>query len=288
MSKIVKIITQTGSDLSYEEAEKLEITLIPDIVRFGTDEYKVGLELSSEDFYKRMDAASELPTSSHPSVGAFVKAFEAAAKEGYREIICITVTSRMSGSFDTVVAAMSFFSRRYPDTKVLPYDSDQCSHGTLVLIREAVRLAADGKNATEISEALDAYKHRIGFYFMLDSLKNAKKGGRVGTIKALTADLLGIKPLLRFENGQCTDFAKVASSSAGMTALAEILAKEADLSKPVTVFHAGSQEMARQLENEIQKLVGNAQFIEAYVGSVIGIYAGTGAVGIAFTKEAGK
>lgn len=288
MTKIVKIITQTGSDISFDVAQTLDISLIPDIVRFGSDEYKVGLELSPEEFYSRMDAESELPTSSHPALGAFKKAFEDAANQGYKEIICFTVTSRMSGSYSTVVAAEKMFRRKFPDVKVIPYDSDQCSHGMAILVRKAAELAGEGKTADEIISAIDAYKSRVGFYFMLDSLKNAKKGGRVGTIKALTADLLGIKPLLKFENGQCTDFAKATSSASGMAAIAQLLAKEADLTQPVTVFHAGSPEKAKLMTDEILKVAGDAIIRTEYVGSVIGIYAGTGAVGIAFTKEADK
>lgn len=288
MSKQVKIITQTGSDFPLREAESLEISMIPDIVRFGTKEFQDRIELPGEVFYSKMEASSELPTSSHPSVGTFVKAFEAAKSLGYKEIICITVTSKMSGSHSTAVAAANMFSRRSSETKVCVYDSEQCSHGMSVLVRLAGELAEQGKSAEEIISELDSLKPRVGFYFMLNSLKNARKGGRVGAIKSLTADALGIKPLLRFENGQCIDFSIAASIASGAAAIAKLFAKEADLTKPLTLFHAGAPEKAEILKKEILKLAPDVQISTAYVGPVIGIYAGSGAVGIAFTKETGK
>lgn len=288
MKKKVIIVTQTGSDLPLDEAASLGILIIPDIVRFGTVEFEDRVNLSAVDFYSRMAESSELPTSSHSSVGAYVKAYRQAKEMGAEEIICMTVTSRMSGSYDTALAAAKTFGRRNTEISVTVYDSEQCSHGMALQLRRAARLVSEGLDSAAIIEELDRFKENIGFCFMLDSLKNARKGGRVGAIKALAADTMGIKPLLHFSHGVCEDYGIAVDSRSGMRKLAERFAGEVDPEYTATLFHAGSPEKAGMLRAEIDKLGVRVKITEAYVGPVIGIYCGEGAVGLAYIKKAEK
>ncbi len=285
--KSIHIISQTGSDFPFDEAQRLGVELIPDIVRFGEIEYKDRVELDCAEFYKKLSAMQELPTSSHPSLGTFMQSFKRAAESGASAIICILVTSRMSGSCSTALTAVNALKQGGFDVPVYVYDSEQCSHGTSQLIRLAAEMAAEGLDAASIIKRLDDFKPRSGFYFMLDSLKNARKGGRVGAIKALTADMLGIKPMLCFEKGMCVDFAIARSFSEGIKRITDIVKREADFRRPVTIFHAGAPEKAELICSHILAFEPGAIIRMEYVGPVIGIYAGPGASGLAFTKRTG-
>lgn len=282
----VVIISETCCDLSPAEAQYLGIVLVPDIVRLGEEEFDDVFEISASEFYSRMKSMKELPTSSHPSLGSLLKALDKAKENGASEILCIPVTAKMSGGYDAFLAAAGIFMRRNPDITVSVYDSGMCSHGMGITVRTAALAAQQGRTVSEIIPELDEYKSRIGFVFMLDSLQNARKGGRVGAIKAFAADAMGLKPLLCFEDGVCRDFGIAPGADAGYRRLAEMLSKDADLKYPVTVFHAASVTAADKLKGEILKLCPDAIITEAYVGPVIGIYAGIGAAGIAYTKRA--
>ena len=96
--KKVALITHTGSDMPLDEAAGLGISIIPDKVLFGDEEYRNMTEISSEMFYEKLAAAEKLPTSSQPSLGDFVKAYRKAAEEA-DEVLCLMITSKMSGCY---------------------------------------------------------------------------------------------------------------------------------------------------------------------------------------------
>ena len=119
----VTIVTHTGCDLSFADAEKYNITLLPDIVIFDETQYRNNIDLLPEEFYERLDNAEHLPTSSHPNPAAFMDAFRNAGTE---EIICITNTSKMAGTYNTAsLAARLIEEEEGFSSKIYVYDSLQ-------------------------------------------------------------------------------------------------------------------------------------------------------------------
>lgn len=283
-SRRVRLITHTGCDMPLEEAKALNIGMIPDKVIFGETEYRNMTEITAEDFYKKMEEARELPTSSGPSVGDFVRAFREAAEDA-DEILCLMITSRMSGCYSTAVAAAGTVKRQGLSVPVYVYDTQQCSHGMAQMVRAAANMAENGDSASQIIEKLTDLQSRMGVYFVLESLKNARKGGRVGAIKALAADALGIKPLLLFADGLVSDYAVARGMADGMERVVSRFFMEGTLDKTVTVFHAAAPERAEEMKKIILREVPGASIRIESVGPVIGIYTGSGCVGIAFTKK---
>lgn len=280
----VRLITHTGCDMPLDEAEALHIRMIPDRVIFGENEYKNMTEITAEEFYGKMEKAKELPTSSTPPVGDFVKTFQEAA-EGVDEVLCLMITSKMSGCYSTAVAAAKLAERQGLSVPVYVYDTQQCSHGMAQMVRAAAKMVQEGKNAEQIMEELSALQSKMGVYFVLESLKNARKGGRVGAIKALAADALGIKPLLLFADGLVSDYGIARGIADGMDRVASQFLKEGDPQKTVTIFHAAAPERAQRMKDKILRETPGAKIRIESVGPVIGIYTGSGCVGIAFTKR---
>ena len=284
-SRIVRLITHTGCDMPLEEARKLHVGMISDKVIFGDAEYRNMTEITADEFYGKMAAVKELPTSSGPSVGDFVRAFKEAADDA-DEILCLMITSKMSGCYATAVAAAGTLKRQGFQVPVYVYDTQQCSHGMAQMVRAAVKMAENGSSALQIMEKLTDLQSRMGVYFVLESLKNARKGGRVGAIKALAADALGIKPLLLFSDGLVSDYAVARGMADGMERVASQFFKEGDPEEVVTVFHGAAPERAEEMKKIILREVPAAMVRVESVGPVIGIYTGSGCVGIAFTKKA--
>lgn len=285
----IAIVTHTGSDMSLEEAQQLGIYMIADCVIFGEDEYKNMTEISASQFYEMLKTAEKLPTSSQPAVGDFVKTFRQAAAEhpDAEAILCLMITSKMSGCYRAACTAAQLVKRQGFSIPVLVYDTLQCSHGMAQMVREAASLADEGLGAEEIAACMDTIQHKMGVYLMLDSLQNAYKGGRVGAITAKTVQMLGIKPLLVFSDGLVREWSIARNDESGSNKMAEQLYKEGNLDKPVTVFHAGVPERAEELRKKILMRMPEARVNIASVGPVIGIYTGIGCIGLAFTKKEG-
>lgn len=281
----IRLITHTGCDMPLEEAERLHINMVPDKVIFGDTEYRNMTEITADGFYRKMEAAKELPTSSGPSVGDFVRAFREAARDA-DEILCLIITSKMSGCYSTAVAAAGTLKRQGLEVPIYIYDTQQCSHGMAQMVRAAAKMAQNGDSALQVMEKLTDLQSKMGVYFVLESLKNARKGGRVGAIKALTADALGIKPLLLFADGVVRDYAVARGMADGMKRVASRFGAEGTLEETITIFHAAAPERAEEMKNLILKEVPEAVIRIESVGPVIGIYTGSGCVGIAFTKKA--
>lgn len=280
----VKLVTHTGSDMSLAEAQNLGIEMIPDKVIFGQEEYNNMTEITVEDFYSKLKKTENLPTSSQPSMGDFLKAFRKAAKEG-EEILCLMITSKMSGCYKAALSAAQMAKRQGIDVPIHVYDTKQCSHGMAQMVRIASKLAEEGLGAEEIIKCLDEMEEKIGVYFVIDSLENAKKGGRVGAITAKTVELLGIKPLLKFSDGLVRENGIAMNFNSGITKVAETLLKNYDKDYPITVFHADAPELAEELVKKLKDKLPEADIRLGTVGPVIGIYTGCGCVGVAYNKS---
>ena len=127
-------------------------------------------------------------------------------------------------------------------------------------------------------------RDKVGVYFVMRSLANAKKGGRVGAIKALTADLLGIKPVLMFRDGTVTDVMLARSFAQGIREVAGYYQRQADYRKDAIIFHANNEADALALKALILSCDPAARVRVEWVGAVIGIYTGEGCVGVAFRE----
>ena len=282
--KNVKLVTHTGCDMSLTEAEKLGIEMIPDKVIFEEQEYRNMVDITAEEFYEKLQAADVLPTSSQPSMADYVRAFRRAAEEG-EEVLCLMITSQMSGCYAGAKTAADLVKRQGLEVPLYVFDTQQCSHGMAEMVRAAHEMAENGMNAAQIVDKLTDLQHRIGVYFVLESLENARKGGRVGAITAKTVSMLGISPLLRFSDGLVREFGISRNYSAGMKKVTEQFIRKGDYGRPVTVFHAAAPQRAQELKSQILERVPQAEIRIEPVGPVIGIYTGTGCAGISFTEK---
>lgn len=280
----IQIITHTGGDYPLDEAKRLGIPVAADFVMFGDETYLNMFELTAEEFYAKLKSSPVLPTSSHPAVGEFADMYCEAAKTA-DEILVIALTSKMSGSYTAALTAVDVARERGVQIPIYVFDTLQVSHAMAFCVREAYRLAQQGLTASEIIQQLEEYRDRMVMYFVLGSLKYARKGGRVGAIKALAADAMGIKPLLIFAEGVVRDIGIARNIDDGLEKVLDKYKAEANFSKPVTVFHLDAIERAEALAKKVREINPDADITIEYVGPVIGIYAGPGGAGLAFEKK---
>lgn len=278
----VKIITHSGCDLTYREAEENGIIMLPDIVIFGEEQYRNNIDILPEEFYSRLENEDILPTSSHPNPADFIDAYKSADCD---DIICITATSLMTGTYNTAVLAAELLKEEGFAPNIHVYDSKQISFGMTIGILKAAKMAREGASAEEILKMLDELVPKIGVYFVMKSLKYAHKGGRIGAIKAVTADTLGVKPLLVFGEGTVSDISLNRTFKTGIRSIVKKYISSVGDNPELYIFHANNKKDALALQQMIQQEFPDIKPRIEWVGPVIGIYTGVGCVGLAFEKK---
>ena len=282
--KKIKIITQSGSDLPKNLAEKYDIHVIPDAVIFGEEVFYSGETITAEQFYDRMDKEEKLPTSSQPNIEGFLRAYE--KFKDYDEILCITVTSQMSGSYQTANIARDIFHENGYKAKVTVFDSEQVSFGIVLMLVRAAYMIKEGANIEEITDNLEKMKKNVGVYFVMDTLENAQKGGRVGKITGFAANMLKVKPVLKFDEGTVSNSSVAKNFEQGLNKVVEKYRTLSDAEhKRCYVFHAGNEKGANALIEKLRVVRDDIEVVIGHVGPVIGIYSGRGCTGIAFMKK---
>lgn len=279
----VKIVTHSGCDLSLEELEKHDITMIPDWVIIDGTEYRNNIDILPDTFYAHLEKSDRLPTSSHPSPSEFMDTFESLSD--YEDIIFIALSSKLTGTYNTAAFAAQLMREDDFCSNIHIFDSCQASFGAALIVLEAARLAKEGKNASDIISHLTELVPRIGVYFIMNTLKYAYQGGRIGSIKAITAETFGIKPLLVFQDGTVSDLSLNRTFNEGLKSVFKRYQRHVGEEKDVIIFHACNEKGALRLKNLIQKEYPDVEPRIELIGPVIGLYAGPGCVGIAFKKK---
>lgn len=273
----VKIIVDSTVDLT--PALKARVKAVPLSVRFGQREYLDGETITAEEFYEMLVNSGELPTTSQPTPAAFEDAFREAVEAGH-EVVCITIASRLSGTYQSATIA----SEEFPG-KVFVVDSRTAAIGAGVLTEYALQLADQGRNGQQILNELMEQRRRVRLYAMVDTLEYLKKGGRLSSTVALVGGLLNIKPIICVrESGEITVPGKARGLKNAFTQLNQLASQDGgiDRSKPAMLGYTGltSENMVKYAE-ENTGLWGTDPEV-TIVGSAIGVHVGPGAVAIAY------
>ena len=284
---MVHILTNSVCDLTPQQVEELGVTAIPDYIAFSpTEQYRNNIEIDPPTLYRRLADCEELPKTAHPNLEQFMQAFQAAAAEpGCTELLCLSLTSKMSGSCNTARSAVKLLEEQGFATPVTIYDSQQVSYGLAVLVREAARLAAEGLTAARIVEKLEQRRPLVGGYLAMESLANARKGGRAGAIRVLAADLLKVKPILVFKDGLVSDIGIVRGFDRAVDRVVDLYRERAVYGGEVFVFHADRTQLAETVAERLRAIDPEIRITIGWVGAVIGIYTGAGCLGLAFRQK---
>ena len=187
----MKIVTDSGADISFEECRALGITMIPLKVEVNGKSYQSGVDIDPDEFYDLMDASPTMPITSTPSVGEFVEVYKTLAEED-PEILSIHLSSGLSGTYNAAVQAAALV----PEAKVTLIDTLTLSAGTAWQVRAAAAMMHAGQKLEEVVKTLHQIQEASFTFFTLPDLKYLIAGGRISHLKGLLASLLGIKPVI--------------------------------------------------------------------------------------------
>ncbi len=272
----VRIVTDSSCDLSAADIERHQITVVPLTIRFGDEEFTDGVGLSAENFYEKMAASGELPSTAAPAPGAFETAFRNLAGEGAEAVVCVNLSFALSATGESAQSAARALEGEV-DVRVV--DSGKVSVGLGVMVKAAAAAAAAGHSADEIEAQLAQLKERVFIYAVLDTLDNLKKGGRIGTAQALLGSALSIKPCLDLTSGVVEEAGKQRTRGKARNWLAARVAEAGEL-EHLAIAHGAAEDIEAFTASLGESPAQNPLTV-ALIGPVVGTHAGPGVIAAA-------
>jgi DegV family protein with EDD domain len=271
----LRIVTDSTADFEADEARDLGIEVVPLTVVFGDQALLDRVEITPEQFYRRLVESRITPKTSQPPVGRFAAAFERLAAEGATEILAICLSSRLSGTLGSAHLAAA---GPPSGVRVETFDSLLVAGGLNALARRAADLARAGATLDEVVHVLRAMLPRIQIHILLDTLEYLQRGGRIGRAQALLGGMLSIKPIVSVEDGQVGASERVRSRPRGIDRLYEHIVGLSDVER-VIVQHTGAPDDALRLVARATSALPDAAVELRWIGPVVGVYTGPRGVG---------
>ena len=280
---MIRLMIDSASDINKYEAESLGVILMPITITFGTKEYKDGVDIMPDEFYDKLFSSDVLPKTSQIPPYVFEEEFEKYTANG-DELIVITLSSRLSGTYNNAVNASKKFGG-----KVVVVDSLNACVGERLLCLYALSLIKNGEDMQSIVSKLESEKLKINVIAVLDTLEYLKKGGRVSSAAATIGSMLSIKPVIAVVDGEIKVVGKAMGTKKGNSILTKyVTEKGLDFTMPYATVWSGKE--STKLDAYIKDYEflwqGHSDNIPKYVlGATIGTHVGGGVVGVAFFEK---
>lgn len=276
----VKVVTDSTADLPAEVARELDITVVPLYVHFGSQVFRDGVDLSAEEFYRKLLQGPTLPTTSAPSPGTFQEIYEKLSSTT-EEIISLHVSSKLSATHQSALLAKEQGKLK---GRVEVMDSQTVSMGLGLLAILAAKAAKGGAKLDEILALVRQAIPHTHFFGLLDTLEYLQKGGRIGKAQAFLGTLLSVKPILSVREGEVHPVERVRTRSKALERLFE-LTRDLCPAEEMAVFHSTAPQEADALSERLKTLYGGKEPYRSRFGPVLGTYVGPGALGMALIQE---
>lgn len=284
---MVKILSDSGCDLTPEIIQEYNIDILPIVVLKDEKEYLDQVTIDPIDVYNGMRNGDTYKTAQIPP-SAFQEKFEKYAKQN-ESVIYIGFSSGLSGTFQTSQFVLESIKEKYPDFDMTLVDTKAASIGFGLIVLEAAKLAREGKSKEEILKAINFYMKNIEHIVYVDNIEYLYRGGRVSKTQAVVGGLLNIKPIIEMMDGKLVPLDKVRGKNNGYKKLLEIMeerGKNADLSKQlIGISHADDEKGALKLKELIEEKFGTKTFLISLIGAAIGAHTGPGTFAVYFLRE---
>ncbi|MBP3371405.1 MAG: DegV family protein [Clostridia bacterium] len=279
----IRIITDTASDFTVEEASALGLGLVPMTITHQGKTYRCEYELSRSEFYRLLTETNELPKTSQPAPADYAKLFRD-AKEAGDDAICICISAALSGTCQSAqIAKMDVDYDR-----IHIFDSRTGAAAEKMLVTEALRLAKENISAEEIIEKLSSLRDRMGLHAALDTLEYLYKGGRLTAVEAGAGIIMRIKPVVTISNeGTVAVAGKSIGAKKAFDHLVQILkSQDLDPDYPPVFLYSKDPTACHKLMDafNIPETERESRMVE--LGGTIGTHVGPGVYGMAYVRRA--
>lgn len=288
MSKIM-IVTDSCCDLSKETIEELGITVLPFTLTMGGETFREIFDKSTQEVYDLMASSDEIPKHSQISPLTFEETYKKLYDEGYTDVISVSINSQGSGTYNNSIIGKDDFFENNPEAngKMRIFNIDSKSYTVLYgyPIMEAVKKIRKGASVEEIVAYFDDWFRVSAIYAVPYNLKYARKSGRISAAKAFAGELLGLKPIIEFADGETNTVDKIRGEKNIVPKLVECVEKRMTPQTPYIMLHGRDDTLAKEIEKELIKRTGRKAETYQPIGAVVSANIGPDIVAVLIRRK---
>ena len=274
-----KIIGDSCTDLTEEMKRERMVSLVPLTLTIEGEEFVDDETFNQQEFISKMKASPECPKSACPSPERYMKEFE-----GQEECYVITLSSRLSGSYNSAMVAREMYLEEHPDAKIEIVDSRSASAGQVLLAMKLREFKENGMHFEEVKKKITEFRESMETRFVLESLENLRKNGRLSKMTYTICNVLNIRPVMRADDGEIIKVDQVRGHNKALLRMVEHIAEDAKsaLKETVVISHCNNRERAEMVKQEILKRVPfkNSHIVE--MAGVSTLYANDGGIIVSY------
>lgn len=278
----VAVVTDSSSCIAGEIARTYGIEIVPYDLVFDGRVYRDGVDPPG-DFYGLLRKSKRPPTTSAPSPGQYLEAFEAASKRA-ESVLCITLPAGLSSSHSASQHAVALAGEHLPGTAIRSIPAPAVAGGQGLIAIETAWLAANGASLDETAAFVDTIAPKVDFYAVLDTLEYLAKGGHVPKAAAWLGDKVGFKPVLTARHGKVERLTQARSKARAIERMLKMMRETNPNGAPIraVLMHAAAPEEAARFAEKVQERFNCREVLTTEFTPVMGAHSGPGVVGIAY------
>jgi len=281
------VVTGSAAQVPSDIAEQLGIEILPLKIYVNGKEYLDGINLSPNDLYQKMRSDTLDVKTAAPSVGQYYESFKNILEQGERDILCITLSSKLSSDYLCAVNAANMAQEEFQTAKVIVFDSFAAAVPQGYLAIEAAHHLHRGESMDSVVSYLNTARQKTGFLAALDTLSYLSQGGRIGKAAFLVGDAFQLKPILTLKDGIVAPEAIVRTEERVFSRITSIVKQKTEgcQSLRLSVMHADALERAKRLQTMLLELYPSIEIPILEFTPVMGAHAGPGLVGVGYYYE---
>ena len=280
MSRIA-VVTDSTTYMPPELVKKHNISVAPQVLIWGDQTYKDGVDIQSGEFFTRLKTAKLMPTTSQVAVITFQEIFQNLLDQDY-EVLALLVSSKLSGTLQSAVQARDLMGSARDKIHVVDSQSVAMALGFQALaVARAIEAGASLQDAIALAERSHEY---TGVFFAVDTLEFLHRGGRIGGAQRFVGTMLNMKPILAIQDGRVEGIERIRTKNKAQERVLELTIEKVNKRTPVRLatLHANAAEDARALLTRAEQALNPVESIFTEVSPTVGTHAGPGTVGLAF------
>lgn len=278
----VKIVTDSTSDVTPEIASELGITVVPMYVHFGTEAYRDGVNLTTEEFYQKLIHSETLPVTAAPGSAIFAEAYDKLAEETH-EILVIALSSKLSAVYELELQGIKLMKRR---CRVEVVDSLSCGMGHGLIAIAAAKAANAGANLDEVVNVTRGNVHRVDMRIAFDTLEYLRRGGRIGAAQAFLGSMLRVHPILTIRYGEAYPVARKRSRSSAIDYLFDFAMSYSNIEE-MAIEDATTPDEAETLAERLGSIFPKQRIYRTKASPTVGTHVGPHVLNVAVLGDKG-
>ena len=285
MANKVGVVTDSTACLTRELVQKYKIGIVPIIICFRDKVYRDWVDITPTEAYELFLQDPERFTTSPSSPGRYLEAYREARKLA-RNILCVTLSSKLSAGYDMACVAREQAKAELPQTTIEVLDSQSVTASEGLIALAAARAAAEGKDLAEVVKAGEEVRDKATFIALLDTIRHVYRTGRIPKVASQIGSMLKIKPILTMSSGLVKFAGAVRNRERGIDRILQMMRdKVGHAPVHVAVMHAYAPDEAERLKERVSAEFNCAELWLTEFSPVMGYATGTGTLGFAFYKE---